>query len=339
MAIKIGINGLGRIGRLVLRLSIENPEIEVVHINDKMDTNTMSYLIKYDSVHKQFKGEISAGDGFILLNGRRIKVTQYPSPDQIPWGDSEAEIIIESSGKFKTREMLEAHFTGKVRKVILTCPAEKESIDRMVVIGVNHAQLKPSDRIISNASCTTNCVAPMLKVIQDAFGIKKAFMNTVHPYTNNQALLDFPHGDLRRSRSAAINIIPTTSTAIRAVMQVMPGFERRFDGFATRVPVVDGSYVELTAHLEKNVTVSMIRDEFRQASVNSLKEILEYSEDPLVSTDIINNPHSAIFDSLSVKVLGDDLVRILAWYDNEFGYSNRIIDLAIYLARESIADC
>ena len=331
MSVKIGINGLGRIGRMILRLSAENSSVQVVHVNDTMDTHLMCYLIKYDSVHNRFNGEVEAGDGFIMINGKKITVTNESSPGKIPWGDSEASVIVESSGKFKTRDQLEPHFTGMVRKVILSCPPADDSLDRTVVMGVNHHQISRSDRIISNASCTTNCVAPMLKVLLDAFGIENAFMSTVHPYTNNQALLDAPHDDLRRSRTAAINIIPTTSSAIRAAIQVLPALQGRFDGAAARVPVPDGSFVELTARVRKTVTPHVIRETFRKAADSSMNGIMEYTEDPIVSSDIIGDPHSAIFDAFSTKVLGNDFVRILAWYDNEYGYSNRILDLARYL--------
>jgi len=332
MAIRIGINGLGRIGRLVFRLAAATPEIEIVHLNDAMDVPLLAHLIKYDSVHGRILGSIEPDRGFLLVDGRKIPVTSGMYPSAIPWDTSGAEVIVESSGLFKTRPELEQHFRGSVRKVILSCPPGDELIDRTVVMGINHHQLLPTDRIISNASCTTNCVALMLKVLHDSFGVKKAFMNTVHPYTNNQSTLDGPHDDFRRARAAAVNLIPTTTSAVRSVALVMREMTNVFDGFATRVPVPDGSFVELTALLNNPVTAPMIREAFLNQARMQLKGYLEYCNDPIVSSDIINNPHSAIFDALSVKVLGGDFVQVLAWYDNESGYSNRIIDLLKHIA-------
>lgn len=332
MAIRMGINGLGRIGRLVLRLAQQKPEIEVVHINDPMDRTTMHYLLKYDSVHGKFNGSLSNENGFLWIDGHRVVVTHEPSPETIDWRKTGAEIVIDSSGHFLTRESLEPHLRGGARKVILSCPPSDNSIERTVVIGVNHNDIRSSDRIISNASCTTQCAAIMLKVLDDAFEIESAFMNTVHPFTNNQSLVDGIHSDERRSRAVGVNIIPTTSTAVRAVGLVMPHLRQRFDGFATRVPVPCGSYVELTSQLHSDVNPQRIRDAFLQASSHDLKGLLEYSLEPLVSTDIINNSHSAIFDALSTKVIGSRLVQTLGWYDNEWGYSNRIIDLVRRIA-------
>lgn len=331
MKIKIGINGIGRIGKLVFRLAAVSDDLELVHVNDPMDHEMMAHLLVRDSVHGKFPHKITTGKGFLEVNGKRIKITSERSPANIPWDDSGARIIIESSGKFKTRISMEPHMKGEVERIILTCPADDE-IDRTVVMGVNHHELLPADRFISNASCTTNCVAPMLKVMQESFGIRKAFMNTVHPYTNNQTLLDGAHGDYRRARAAAANLIPTTTSAIRAVSIVIPELRGRFDGFATRVPIPDGSFVELTALLEKPANPALIREAFANASLRSLKGIIEFCTDPIVSSDIIGNPHSCIFDSLCTKVIDGDLVQILAWYDNEAGYSNRIIDLIRYTA-------
>ncbi len=327
MAVRIGINGLGRIGKLVFRLAATSPDIDLVHLNDPMDVSLLAHLLKYDSVHGKFDAVVETDGSFILANRKRIPVTNAKHPGSIPWESTGAEIIVESSGRFKTRAELEHHIRGQVRKVILSCPSDDEMIDRTVVMGVNHHLLTPSDRIISNASCTTNCAALMLKVLNDAFGVKKAFMNTVHPYTNNQSILDGPHQDYRRARAAAVNLIPTTSSAVRSVALVMPEMESRFDGFATRVPVPDGSFVELTALVDRQINPQMVRFAFKKAAETHMKKFLEYCTDPIVSSDIINNPHSSIFDSLCAKVIGDDFLQIIGWYDNETGYSNRIIDL------------
>ncbi|MFO7721593.1 MAG: type I glyceraldehyde-3-phosphate dehydrogenase [Bacteroidales bacterium] len=326
-SVKIGINGLGRIGKLVFRLIAETPGMEVVQVNDKIDSELLVHLLKFDTVHGRFKAEISETADGILFNGKEIRVTHEHHPSHIPWSLSGAEIVVESSGKFKTMPLLQQHIHNGVRKVILTCPADDDSIDRTVVMGINHHELRAEDRVVSNASCTTNCVAMMLKVMHDAFGVRRAFMNTVHPFTNNQSLLDGPHSDFRRARAAVGNIIPTTTSAIRAVPLVMPEMRGRFDGFATRVPVLDGSFVELTAEIGTDVNPRIVNDAFLTASFGYLKPYLAYSEDPLVSSDVIGNPNSAIFDALSTKVIGKNLVQILAWYDNESGYANRIIDL------------
>jgi glyceraldehyde 3-phosphate dehydrogenase len=325
--VKIGINGLGRIGKLVFRLIADTPGMEVVQINDKIDSGLLAHLLKYDTVHGRFDADIKVIADGILFRGREIRVTHEHHPSHIPWSLTGAEIVVESSGKFKTMPLLQQHIRNGVQKVILTCPADDDSIDRTVVMGINHHELRSEDKVISNASCTTNCVAMMVKVLHDAFGVKRAFMNTVHPFTNNQSLLDGPHADFRRARAAVGNIIPTTTSAIRTLPLVLPEMNGRFDGFATRVPVIDGSFVELIAEIGTDVNPRIVNDAFLIASLKHLKPYLAYSEDPLVSSDVISNPHSAIFDALSTKVIGKNLVQILAWYDNESGYANRIIDL------------
>jgi len=327
MPVKIGINGLGRIGKLVFRLVAVEPELEVVQINDKIDHELLIHLLKFDTVHGRFPGEIERTDRGILFQGREIVMTHEHHPSHIPWSLGGAEFVVESSGKFKTMPLLMKHLDHGAKKVVLTCPADDQLIDRTVVLGVNDHLLSPDDRVISNASCTTNCVAMMLKVLDDAFGFKRGFMNTVHPFTNNQSLLDGPHSDFRRARAAVGNIIPTTTSAIPSIPLVMPHLAGRFDGFATRVPVLDGSFVELTAELQTQVNPRIINDAFRMAAHLHLNPYLGYSEDPLVSSDIIGSPYSAVFDALSTKVIGKDLVQILAWYDNESGYAHRIIDL------------
>lgn len=325
MAIRLGINGMGRIGKLVFRMAIESPDIEVVQVNDRMGTELMAHLIKHDSLHGMFGPEVTFDKNHLFINGQKILVTNYMNPNEIV-KVSGVDVVLESSGHFKTAAPLEAHIRNGAKKVILSCPPDDQSIEQTVVMGVNQQNLKDSDTIVSNASCTTNCVAMMLKVLIDEFGLEKAFMNTVHPTTNNQNLQDGYHADPRRARCAICNIIPTTSSAVRATQLVMPELKGRFDGFATRVPVADCSFVELTALLKKQTEVDEINNAFLKYSKNQLKNYLEYSTIPLVSSDITNNPHSAIFDSLATKTMGN-LVQILAWYDNEFGYASRVMDL------------
>ena len=334
MAITLGINGLGRIGKLVLRLAYEHPEIEVVQINDMMDTPLMAHLIKYDSLHGPFTHRVEHNEQHIIINDKRILVTHEVSPDKIvPQGLGGVDVVVDSSGRFKTAELLSGHLRNGARRVVLSCPPDDNSIERTVVLGVNDHLLRPTDRIISNASCTTNCVAMMLKVLCDEFGFERGFMNTVHPTTNNQNLQDGYHTDPRRARCAINNIIPTTTSAIGTVERVMPELRGRFDGFATRVPVADCSFVELTAMLKHNVTADQINHAFKRYAQETLNGYLAYTEDPIVSSDITNNPHSALFDALATKVLGGNMVQLLAWYDNEFGYASRIVDLVERIGR------
>lgn len=332
MSVKIGINGFGRIGKLVFRLAYDLPGFKIVQVNDKMPIELLAHLLKYDSLHGRFKAEISHDKDHLTINDQKILVTNSAEPAKINWPQTGVDIVIESSGKFKTRKSLEGHLRKTVRKVILTCPASDDSIDRTIVMGVNHKTIQAADRIISNASCTTNCVAVILKVLKEEFGLKRSFLNTVHPATNNQNLQDGFHSDFRRARSALNNIIPTTTSAIEAVKLIFPELKNRFDGFATRVPVADCSFVELTAQLSGNVQPVDINSAFQSYARCSLNGYLEYADEPLVSSDINDNPHSAVFDSLATKVLAGDLIQIIAWYDNESGYSNRIIDLLKYLA-------
>lgn len=332
MAIRIGINGLGRIGKLVFRLAFENQNIEVVQINDKMDTKLMAHLLKYDSLHGPFMHKVDFDANHIYVDGKQILVTNQLSPSSIERTNLGVDIVVDSSGHFKTAQLLQGHIDNGAKKVILSCPPDDDSIEKSVVLGVNDEILTSSDTIISNASCTTNCVAVMLKVLCDEFGFVKGFMNTVHPTTNNQNLQDGYHSDPRRARCAICNIIPTTSSAIRSVERVMPALKNRFDGFATRVPVADCSFVELTAQLSQKVTVEQINAAFKKYSEGKLGKYLEYTNDPIVSSDITNNPHSAIFDALATKVLMGDMIQILGWYDNEYGYSSRIIDLIQQIA-------
>lgn len=318
MAVKIGINGIGRIGKLVLRHSFDDPNLEVVAVNDLMSIDTLAYLLKYDTVHRTFSREIEVADpNTLLVNGKRVAFHSAPEPKVIPWEEHNAEYIIESSGHFTSYAQLEAHLKPGIHRVILSCPAG-DKVDKTIVLGVNEDILTKKDRIISNASCTTNCIAPVLKILNNTFGFEKGFMNTVHPFTNNQSLTDGPHNDLRRARAAATNIIPTTSTAIKAVCDVLPLMKCKLDGFATRVPVADGAFVELVAELSSDTSVEELNYTFKKASETYLKNILAYTEDPIVSSDIINDPHSAIFDALSTKVIDKRMIQILVWYDNEY---------------------
>ncbi|MEI7595149.1 MAG: type I glyceraldehyde-3-phosphate dehydrogenase [Bacteroidota bacterium] len=330
--IRVGINGFGRIGRVVFRNLIARLDIELVAVNDIMPIETLAYLLKYDSNHGICKYEIQIENQCVIVNGKTIIITQHQNPIDIPWKELGVDIVLESSGRFKTKKSLENHLKAGAKKVILSCPPDDE-LDKLVVFGINQSIISEQDKIISNASCTTNCIAPVIKVLEDEFGIEKAMMNTVHPFTNNQKVLDSPHSDIRRSRALGVNIIPTTSTAIDATIKIFPFLKNKFDGIATRVPVKDGSLIELTAVLKTNVTVEQINAVFKNYSENKLSNILEYTDEPLVSSDIIGNPNSAIFDSLSTKVVAGNMIQIIVWYDNEVGYSSRIIDLILYFSK------
>ncbi len=326
MAIRVGINGFGRIGRSVYRILSDRDDIEVVAINDLFENDQLVYLLKYDTVMGVFEKEVKADDDYMYVDGRKIAMTAERDPAKIPWGELGADIVIESTGVHTTREAIAKHLAGGTKKVILTVPP-KDEIDAMIVIGVNDDTLKPEHRLVSNASCTTNCLAPIAKILHERFGIVEAFMTTVHAYTNDQRLADVPHKDLRRSRAAAENIIPTTTGAARAVGKVLPQLKGKLDGMAMRVPVPDGSIVDLVCRLGKNASAAEINNAVREAAAGPLARIVEYSEVPLVSTDIIGNPHSSIFDALSTHAEGDGYAKVIAWYDNEWGYSNRVVDL------------
>ncbi len=326
MAIKVGINGFGRIGRLVFRELLTRDKFEVVHINDITDAKTLAHLLKYDSVHGKFNGEVSATDDAIIVNGKKIKVSAERNPANLPWKELGVEAVIESTGVFRKRAEVAQHLEAGAKKVILTVPA-KDEIDATIVLGVNDDQLKDEHQIVSNASCTTNCLAPVVKVLQDKFGIVRGLMTTVHAYTNDQRILDLPHKDLRRARAAGMSIIPTTTGAAKAVGKVIPELAGKLDGMAMRVPTPDGSVVDLVVELKKSVTKEEVNAAIKEAAEGKLKGILEYSEEPLVSTDIIGNRHSSIFDALSTQVMEGNLVKIISWYDNELGYSTRVVDL------------
>jgi glyceraldehyde 3-phosphate dehydrogenase len=326
MSIRIGINGFGRIGRLVFRAGFGRDGFEFVAVNDISDPATMAHLLKYDSVHGRFQGTIESTEEGFVIDGSPVKVLSERDPAALPWGDLGVDVVVESTGIFRKPEDVRKHLDAGAPKVVLTVPP-KGDLDAMVVLGVNDDILTPEMKTVSNASCTTNCVAPMAKVLHDSFGLEHGVMNTVHAYTNDQRILDLVHSDLRRARAAAINMIPTTTGAARSVGKIIPDLNGRLDGISLRVPVPAGSIVDLVATLGENVTVESVNAAFKAAAEGGMKGYLEYSEDPLVSSDIVGNPHSCVFDSLSTMVMGDNLVKILGWYDNEWGYSNRVVDL------------
>ncbi len=330
MAIRIGINGFGRIGRIVFRAAHNNPDFEFVAINDLTDPKTLAHLLKYDSVMRHFPGEVSYNEEGIIVDGKFIRVYAIKDPAQIPWGDHQVDVVIESTGRFRKREDAIKHYRDGVKKVIISAPATDPDVT--IVLGVNENVYDPAKHhIISNASCTTNCLAPVAKVLFDKFGIEYGLMTTVHSYTNDQRLLDLPHKDLRRARAAAQNIIPTTTGAAKAVALVIPELKGRFEGMAMRVPTPDASIVDLVVTLKKNTTAEEINMAMKEASETYLKGILGYSEVPLVSSDFIGNSHSSIFDAEYTKVLGGNLAKVLSWYDNEWGYSNRVVDLVKFV--------
>jgi len=326
MAIRIGINGFGRIGRTVFRIMQERKEFEVVLINDLSDPASLAHLLKYDSVMGRFGHEVSSAEGALVVDGRTVKVTAERDPKNLPWKALNVDFVVESTGKFRKREEIAQHLTAGAKKVLLTVPA-KDDIDAMVVLGVNDEILKAEHRIISNASCTTNCLAPVAKVLNDSFGIRRGLMTTVHAYTNDQNVADMIHKDLRRARAAAQNIIPTDTGAARAVGKVLPALKGKLDGTALRVPVITGSIVDLVVVLDKEVTREAVNAAMKAAADGPMKGILEYTADPIVSSDIIGSSASSIFDSLATMVIDSNMVKVLAWYDNEWGYSCRVVDL------------
>jgi glyceraldehyde 3-phosphate dehydrogenase len=327
MAIRVGINGFGRIGRSVFRILAERAgDMEVVMINDLFPNEQLAYLLKYDTVMRVWPREVTADDDNMYVDGKRVLMTAERDPAAIQWGANQIDVVVECTGVFTSRAKLEKHLEAGAPKVIL-CVPPKDEIDNMVVMGVNDDSLLPEHRIVSNASCTTNCLAPIAKILDSAFGIEQGFMTTVHAYTNDQRLADVPHKDLRRSRAAAENVIPTTTGAARAVGKVLPHLKGKLDGMAIRVPVPDGSIVDLVVKLKSSPTRDEVNAAVREAAAGPMADIVEYSEVPLVSSDIIGNPHSSIFDALSTTSTGDGYVRVVSWYDNEWGYSNRVVDL------------
>jgi glyceraldehyde 3-phosphate dehydrogenase len=329
----VAINGFGRIGRAVFRIIASRPgsDLKVVAINDLSDDDILAYLLEYDSVMGRFEEEVTVAEGVMTVGKHKVKMLMERDPDKLPWKELDVDIVIESTGVFRDRAKLQKHIDAGAKRVILTVPA-KDKIDETVVLGVNDDQLDASDIIVSNASCTTNSLAPLAKVLDDNFGIRKGIMTTVHAYTNDQVLADVPHQDLRRSRAATENIIPTTTGAAAAIGEVVPSLAGKLDGMAMRVPVPDGSTVDLVVELDRDVTVDEVNAALKAAADGPMAGIMEYVEDPIVSTDIIGNPHSSIFDAGATQVLGGNLVKVMSWYDNEWGYSNRVVDLAERLA-------
>ena len=325
MAIRVGINGFGRIGRGVFRILSDRTDIEVVAINDLYDNEQLAYLLKYDTVMGVFDKKTRVDHDAMYVDDAKILMTEHRDPAEIPWKAMGVQLVIEATGVFRTREGLGKHLEAGAEKVILTVPA-KDEIDATIVIGVNDQDLRPEHRIVSNASCTTNCLAPLAKILDDSFGIEEGFITTVHAYTNDQRLADVPHKDLRRARAAAENIIPTTTGAARAVGKVLPGLKGKLDGMAIRVPVPDGSIVDLVCRLRDQPDREAVNQAVRDAATGPMRRVVEYAEAPLVSSDIIGNPHSSIFDALST-IAGDGYVKAISWYDNEWGYSNRVVDL------------
>ncbi len=337
MATRVGINGFGRVGRQSFKAMLERHprELEVVAINDLTDTKTNAHLLKYDSTYGRFPGEVETTADSLIVNGHNIKVLSQRDPAQIPWADLGVELVIESTGLFTDASKAAAHLQAGARKVIITAPAKGEDIT--IVLGVNEQMYDPAKhRIISNASCTTNCLAPTAKVLNDSFGIEQGMMNTIHSYTNDQRILDVVHKDLRRARTAGTNIIPTTTGAARALALVIPELKGRFDGMSLRIPTVTVSVVDFVATVRKEASKEAVNDAFKQAAAGSLKGLLDYTEEPLVSSDFRGDPHSSIVDGLSTMVLGGSMVKVLAWSDNEWGYSCRVADLTDFIAQKGL---
>lgn len=335
MTVKVGINGFGRIGRLVFRAAFNNPGIEITAINDLTDAKTLAHLLKYDSVHGIFDAEVKAIDGAILVNGKEVKVIAERDPANLPWKQLGVQIAVESTGRFTNRADAAKHLEAGAKKVIISAPAKEEDIT--IVLGVNENKYDPANHhVISNASCTTNCLAPFAKVVHEKFGIVKGLMTTVHAYTNDQNILDLPHQDLRRARAAGMSIIPTTTGAAKAVALVLPELKGKLNGFAMRVPTPNVSVVDLVAELKTSTTAEEINAALKAAADNELKGILQYCEDPLVSKDFNGNNHSSIVDAPSTMVIEGNMAKIVSWYDNEWGYSNRVVDLIGYIAGKGL---
>jgi glyceraldehyde 3-phosphate dehydrogenase len=324
--IRVAINGFGRIGRVYLRNCINNPNIDIVIINDLTDAATLAHLLKYDSVHRKFNGDVKAEGSNLVVNGKSIKIISFKNPDELPWKENNIDIVVECTGHFLDNISASKHISVGAKKVLLSAPAKDDDI-RSIVLGVNDHMLLPNDLIVSNASCTTNCAAPMLKVL-DQFGIEEAYITTVHSYTNDQRIHDAPHKDLRRARAAAMSIIPTSTGAAKAITKIFPHLDGKIGGCGMRVPVPDGSLTDITCVLTKIPSVKEINLAFKLAAENQLKGILEYTEDPVVSIDVIGNSHSVLYDAEFTSIVGN-LVKIIGWYDNEWGYSNRLVELTI----------
>ena len=335
MAIKVGINGFGRIGRNVVRAGLNNPEIEFVAANDLTDTKTLAHLLKYDSTLGPLEVDVKSDADSITVGGKKLKIFATKEPAEIDWPSLGVQVVIESTGRFTDAEKAKAHLRGSVKKVVISAPATNEDVT--IVLGVNEKSYDPAKHnIISNASCTTNCLAPVTKVLHEKFGIEKGTMTTIHSYTNDQNVLDFPHKDLRRARAAAINMIPTSTGAAKAIGLVMPELKGKLDGYSMRVPTPNVSVVDLVAILKKNTTAEELNSALSSAAQGELKGILSYTADPVVSTDMLKNPNSSIVDSLMTKVLDGNLAKVIAWYDNEWGYSCRVVDLVVFLGKKGL---
>jgi glyceraldehyde 3-phosphate dehydrogenase len=335
MAIKVGINGFGRIGRNVVRAGLQNPEVEFVAANDLTDTKTLAHLFKYDSILGTLEQDVRAEGDYVVVGDKKIRIFATKDPAEIDWPSLGVQVVVESTGRFTDRKEAAKHLRGSVKKVIISAPAKGEDIT--VVLGVNDGSYDPKKHdVISNASCTTNCLAPLVKVLNDTFGVEKGSMTTIHSYTNDQNVLDFPHKDLRRSRAAALNMIPTSTGAAKAIGLVLPELNGKLDGYSMRVPTPNVSVVDFVAVLKKNVTSTEVNSALKSAAEGPMKGILGYTEDPVVSSDMLNNPNSSIIDAELTKVLDGNLVKVVSWYDNEWGYSNRIVDLIVFLGKEGL---
>ncbi|MFL5617675.1 MAG: type I glyceraldehyde-3-phosphate dehydrogenase [Gemmatimonadaceae bacterium] len=335
MAIRVGINGFGRIGRQVLRAAKQAgiTDLDFVAVNDLTDTRTLAHLFKYDSVHREYKGTVKAGDGAITVDGDEIKILAEKDPTRLPWSDLGVDVVLESTGRFTDADKAKAHIAGGAKKVIISAPAKGEDIT--IVMGVNEKKYDPkAHNIISNASCTTNCLVPMVKVVRDTFGFVRGSMVTIHSYTNDQDILDLPHKDIRRARAAAMSIIPTTTGAAKATSLVIPELKGKIDGIAIRVPTPDVSFTDLAVVVDKPVTVADVNAAFRKAAAGELKGILQYTEEELVSSDYIGNPHSCILDAKSTNVVDGTLLKVSGWYDNEWGYASRCVDLLEFVGKQ-----
>ena len=335
MTIRVGINGFGRIGRCVFRIAEDIPDVEIVGINDLTDAPTLAHLLKYDSVHRIFSGQVEAREHAVVVNGREVRITAEKDPAALPWRELAVDVVVESTGKYTDRDGAQKHLDAGAKKVLISAPAKKPDIT--IVMGVNDRNFNPEKhKIVSNASCTTNCLSPVVKVLMEKFGFVRGFMTTIHSYTNDQRILDLPHSDLRRARAAALSMIPTTTGAARAVAEVLPQVKGKLDGMAMRVPTPNVSVVDLVAQLEKEVSAAEINAAVKEAAEGSMKGILQYCEDPIVSIDLCDNSHSSIFDAKLTSVLGEkgDLVKVLSWYDNEWGYSSRVVDVIRLLGGE-----
>ena len=332
MSVRVAVNGFGRIGRLVMRAGLGSKDIEFVAVNDLTDPKTLAHLFKYDSIHRTYPGEVKAGNESLVIDGKEIKVTAQKDPAQLPWKELQVDIVIESTGKFTDRDGAAKHMAAGAKKVLISAPAKNEDVT--LCYGVNHTSYDPAKHhIISNASCTTNCLAPVAKVLHESFGIRRGLMTTVHSYTNDQVTLDFPHKDLRRARAAALSMIPTTTGAAKAVSLVLPALKGKLDGFAIRVPTPNVSVVDLTGELEKDASKDAITAAVKAAADGPLKGVLRYVEEPLVSIDFNGDPHSSCFDAPTTSVIDGKLAKILSWYDNEMGFSNRMIDVIRHIAK------